>query len=553
MFFKYGIVVGVLGLVLAWILPGHYSPWVSAYQDFISMLSCLILFVSVLFRCGGRVPISAILFFVLSLVPVLQWLYGVVFYFSDAFVSSLYLIAFGLMIVAGYNIKLLSADGRFLFCCLLGGVIVGGVISVFLVLRQWLHFDPSLLESYIPIGQRPRANMGQPNNLATLLMMGLMAVWYLFETRILGRVAASLLASFILVGVALTLSRAPWVMGIAIALFWFWKAGFVNARLGFFWCSVWGVGYVLLLALLPFLYSFLMMGDVFGTGFSRGFESLRYDMWRQLLSAVFNGSFWGYGWGQVSVAQVSASFDIPVRGMTEHSHNILLDLMVWNGPFIGGAVVALLLFWLLRLGFFARSREGVFCLLLSGCVITHGMLEFPIEYAYFLIPLGLLLGCVCSEVNERSLFCLTGLQIISVFVAGVFFLAWIWGEYRLVEEDFRLARMEQARILGAKGDPNGPDVKLLTREKAYIHFVRQSPGRLVNDDELDEMKKVVYRHPIPFTLYRYALALGVNGFSKEAHQQLMLMKVLYGDAIYTQSIEDFIMMSESYPTLRAMF
>lgn len=62
-------------------------------------------------------------------------------------------------------------------------------------------------------------------------------------------------------------------------------------------------------------------------------------MWHQMLLAIKEQPLLGYGWNQVGVAQLSVYLDYPTTEWTEHSHNILLDLLIWNGIPLGILII----------------------------------------------------------------------------------------------------------------------------------------------------------------------------------------------------------------------
>src|SRR5690606_30949599 len=68
-------------------------------------------------------------------------------------------------------------------------------------------------------GGRPYANLAQPNNLATLLLFGLLASVYLRECAVLGRFPSALCSCLLLFGIALTQSRTA-VLGLLVLAGW---------------------------------------------------------------------------------------------------------------------------------------------------------------------------------------------------------------------------------------------------------------------------------------------------------------------------------------------
>lgn len=109
---------------------------------------------------------------------------------------------------------------------LAGALTIAALISVWLALYQWTLQPSNIWIADLPPNARPFANLAQPNQLATLLSMGLAAVLFFYEKHTLHRISSSLLALLLLFGIALTQSRTPWLMAIFL-----WCCGCGNLML----------------------------------------------------------------------------------------------------------------------------------------------------------------------------------------------------------------------------------------------------------------------------------------------------------------------------------
>lgn len=549
--FEFRVLVfsGLGAFVFAWLMPNHNPPWTSAYQEFSAFFAGLML-LGAAFLLFRKVLITTAIFgfLVLACVPLLQLWWGLIFFSSDAWVASVFVSGFSLMVMVGLNFSLRS-DVRYFFVMLLAqAFVVAAVLSVWVAMRQWLLFPSGSfwVIDMSPHG-RPFANLAQPNSLATLLCMGISGVIYFFETYRLGRFAAGMLAAFLIFGVALTQSRTPWVASIALIVFWGWKAYVTKLRLSVPAILGWVCFYALCLLALPAISEalFLAGGDLLVRALS--FE--RLNMWGQLWYAVLQGPLWGYGWGQVSVAQVGVSVEYAAPGlMTLYSHNILLDLLLWNGPILGGVIVVSVAIWFLRIGYRVRSLEGLFALIAAGFILVHALLEYPLAYAFFLLPLGLLMGVAAADLRPIKGFEVSRWALSVCGLLAFFLFVWFWREYRIIDDYYRISRFEEARIGKLIAGPV-PDVILLSEPREYIRFVRASVVEGMSTAQLEWMRKVALRRPGAFSLFRYALALGVNGQSAEACEQLKILHAQYGEKVYLQALEEFQRNEKKYPQL----
>ena len=123
---------------------------------------------------------------------------------------------------------------------------------------------------------------------------------------------------------------------------WFcWKKGNLKLRLNYSFIFVFFVLYLLLLNLIPIVsleispYSNLVARTA-------ELDDVRKNLWENLYYAVVKGPWWGYGWNQVGLAQALTADSVSgvtIKRLAVNSHNIFLDLLIWNGPIIGSVLI----------------------------------------------------------------------------------------------------------------------------------------------------------------------------------------------------------------------
>ena len=112
-------------IALAWLLPIHYRPWVTYTGELFAFLSLFAL--SALFlKEKLLLPKVSLPLLLLSLVPFIQYGFGELFFFSKALMCGLYIFAFWLSMVLGFNLSQKPLEREQLF---------SGLCSVFLVSR----------------------------------------------------------------------------------------------------------------------------------------------------------------------------------------------------------------------------------------------------------------------------------------------------------------------------------------------------------------------------------------------------------------------------------
>ena len=90
----------------------HSLPWMMAYQEFASFFAAIVLVFSLL---SGVIRLSfrVFVFFLISLIPLIQYAAGVIVFSGDAWVVFFYLLAFSFMLLVGYNLSVEPASRAF--------------------------------------------------------------------------------------------------------------------------------------------------------------------------------------------------------------------------------------------------------------------------------------------------------------------------------------------------------------------------------------------------------------------------------------------------------
>lgn len=111
-------------------------------------------------------------------------------------------------------------------------------------------------------------------------------------------------------------------------------------------------------------------------------------------------------------------------------------------------------------------------------------------------------------------------------------------------------RFETAGIGFVSAEQAAPDVILLTQLREFTRFARTEAFEGMTQQEVEWMHRVASRFPYPPSLFRYVLALGLNGQPEEARQQLRVLQSLHSADHYAQAVENIGLMQERYPALK---
>jgi Virulence factor membrane-bound polymerase, C-terminal/O-Antigen ligase/Protein glycosylation ligase len=541
------LLLGALALLLSWLTPGHYFPWITFQHEAVAALGGLLLAAAALANPrGGMVwPRSAILVAALAAVPAVQYALGQIAFRSDALLSVLYLLGLACAIAVGASLA--GQDRRRLLDIGFGVLLAAGIVSTGLALTQWTHIGPIGFVMWTPQGVRPFGNLGQPNHLAGLLAMSSLAALWFYETRRINGAALCTAVVWLALGMALTRSRMVLVAVAVVVVAWLLLRRRFDTRLKTAPLMAW-VG---LFALLN-----LLVGPLSGMFDVAAPQSMtervqarggRLYIWTALLDGLLQSPWVGYGWSQVSRAGLAGSLEhFTGESMLRNSHSLPLDLLLWNGIPMGLLILGAIAVWWVGQLRRCDSAERALTLAVVAVLSVYSLFEFPLEFLHFLVPFGLFVGALDNWSGSLKASRATYLASAAAFCVLVTFTILIWTEYLGVEQASRDGRMISAGY-GVKAE--FPEPFLLDEPLDYVRFWRTSARPGMTADELDWMRRVAGRNPAPPTLLRYATALGVNGRPDEAQRLLVRLCNMHAATRCDEGRQSWALLQQRFPVL----
>lgn len=309
------------------------------------------------------------------------------------------------MIVAAALVAAMAASlqskglGDAAFAAFCTGLAVAGVASALIGFVQ--VYAPQWADgTWIAVsanGDRAVGNLRQPNHQSSLLLWSMIATLWLAESGRMPRRLAPVLLLLLLAGVTLTASRTGMV-GAGLLALW----GLVDRRLSRaarvqLWLAP--------LAYFAFyeLYAAIahQQAAVFGGELQlqkSDISSSRFGIWSNTLSLIAAHPWAGVGFGEFNFAWTLNAFPGRPIAFFDHTHNLPLQLAVELGLPLAALVIALLLFALWRA--WRDSLEGEprdmalrrAALAMVVMISLHSLLEYPLWYAYFLLPAAFAFG-----------------------------------------------------------------------------------------------------------------------------------------------------------------
>jgi len=328
----------------------------------------------------------------------------------DALPSSLALSAAGLTVAAAITAVAGARAGAsacasdifkgLCFALLVAGV-VGGVLGTVQV------FFPDAADSVwiaatAPDG-RASGNLRQPNHLSSLLVWSLVAIAWLRQSNSIPAVLSWMLGTFAAFCIVLTGSRTG-LVDVGLLAAW----GLCDRRLS--------KPVRIALMALPLIYAVSWWGmrewahatgGVFGgearMGAQGDISSSRYAIWSDTLSLIRQHPWFGVGFGEFNFAWSLTPFPHRPVAFFDHTHNIALQFAVELGlPMAAVLTIFLLVAIALafinsnRIGSLERSSVGRAASMIVLMIGVHSMFEYPLWYAYFLLPCAFAFGLALS-------------------------------------------------------------------------------------------------------------------------------------------------------------
>lgn len=540
--FTLALIAAIL-ISLAWLIPIHYRPWVTYTGELYAFFAIFTL-AAICLKEKLKITAVSLPLLLLAGVPLIHLLVGQVFFFSTALMGFIFVFSFWLASVLGYHLSTGSYSREETFTNLSYVFLASGTITGLIALCQWSNLD-SVLPGMVNISgtQRPYANFAQPNNMATFLVMALMSCLYLYEKKKIQTKWLFACAVVIVMGVALSQSRTAWVAAIAIMLY----LGFYQYKgiicLKWYCSTAWFIFFISCIVAFPLLSQLatqIMDAKVVQSRdvVSRATGDMsRLAIWQQMLAAIQVQPWFGYGWYQTSVAFVSITDTVQGPVWIRSAHNFIIDFLIWNGAVIGVPFLAYFGYLGYQMQRWVKTPESVVGILMIGAFVTHAMFEFPQHYAYFLLPVGFIMGTVLAQrADMAKQLVMPAWLIKAIFAVGVILIAVIYRDY-----DIAVPKLGQSIRYEQQPEKitNEKPIFLLTEFNHRIAWIRVNPYTKMSQDEIHEYEKLVVSYPTKYNLLKYIRLLTYNGYIKEAHHQLWRLNTIQKTELnYDEVIKD---------------
>ena len=496
----------------------------------------------------------AIVMALLATVPFLQFAAGVLFFSGQAWVCTAYVLGLLLALLAGAQWEAATpgkaADGLFL------AIGIASMVSVGIQLWQWLGIAADTAELQIWFAEyspaRPSANLGQPNQLATLFVWALLGcAWGSMRKQIRPFFAISA-AIVLLFGIALSQSR---VAGVALLLVtcsaWGWRRFLPR---GMPWVATALFFYFVVCTLsLQAISDALELGvQIRSASLGGSSTQLRIKAYTLFLDAVAQKPLWGYGWNQLALAQLSVADRHPtLTAFFMHSHNLFLDFVLWCGIPIGGVFSVYIIAWWIRCIKRVANIEDAILIMFVTAVGLHAMVELPLHHAYLLLPTGLVMGMLNQRMHHRVIWASSRWIIVGLCVGASILLFIIIKDYLRVDEGLREYKLEQSHV-GQLPPGKPPEVLLLNDMRAFIQYARLEVSPSDTEQDLVQMETIAVVFPTPINMFNYAKALAFRKGPEAAAAWIKKVQMVQPKEVNHDMRINWIAQSRTQPAMAAV-
>ena len=343
-------------------------------------------------------------------------------------------------------------------------------LAQYLVLPVWPHLVAPVTE----LG-RISGNVRQPNHFATLMALGLPCVAWLLDRKKISLTGALLTVIAIAVVVVLTRSRTGVVEVIAMAL---WMV-FSSVRK-----PLLGVATTLSMAVAFLLFTALSRANIlelYGSNtveisqLSSAISDSRWMLWQDTLALIAQNFWTGVGVGQLNFYRLLSDLPTNMKVLHVNAHMLPLQLAVEYGAPVA-IVFTALVSWAFASSIRSCGKLGSVAAASIAVVAIHSMTEFPLWYAYILLPFALMWGILLGDAAMQH-------------------------QHQVIESTASL----KLQLYGPMAIVAGTLLSLAHYLPTVAVYVVQNPGDTLKEREVTASKAFIFKHWILYS--------GISGLS----------------------------------------
>lgn len=486
--YKY-ISISLALLALAWLYPYHYAPWFVAENEFFILLIPCFLSLPLIKNKEFKINEFFILPIILLLFSFIQYLLLDDYFLEDFILVSIYSIFILLILIISQLYKkkeyITLILKTIIFLCLINSIII---------LFQYFKINSIFILDHSG-AQRFYGNIGQPNHLSTLFMMGIVSNILLYNKKIIKVQVLYIISIYLIFFVFLTGSRTGVLTLLCVALLGFTFRNKQNIK---FSMTFFGT-----LILVFFLSSYLFSQNSRNSvkNINETINDSRLALWSDSISSILANPWVGYGINGVRTSRLFGNLNF--KNPYVSSHNLFLDLFLWFGV-VGGIILSFYII-IFFIKIIKDKTYGYEILLFLTPFTIHSFLEYPFRYLYFLI---LIIPALSLSKNFK-IYQISRFTFLILFLFYTILISIIYLEFKEYSREAFFAQSQKCEIFKSLEEPVLMDL-MYNYSKLYCNTLTEH-----------EMRRVIYRYAYPIHIKYYIK----NGFYDENLNKVYQMEL----------------------------
>ena len=412
-------------ILLSFLNKEHYFPWTTFDSEVYIFYAVIWIFIIFLLKPKKEIKISNLNLFFVFLLFVSLFQYFFYNFIQNYFSFNIYI--FSLVIVSIVINNILIEDDQIVIFLILSIFASSFITSVISIIQ---FYDLSFFLGYIAENSSSRysGHLGQPNHMGTLMLMGFYASLYIYK-KYQYSVVLFLLPPIVF-AMVLTQSRTIWVFFIISILVLVLKWNFFNKNIRN------------IIILLPIFYVLInqLLKLFTNSGVDAGqriqVDSARVKLWYDFFRILPDFNIFGGGFE--NIGRDHFLYGLSFNHNIISYHNIVMDMYAIYGLF-GLMFCGYIFIKLINILFRIQDESHVIIYMIVVAILNHAMFEFPLYYAYFLLPLIVILNYFDTLYKNGSYF---DIKLNKNFLSFIFlvFIAFLVKYIQFVEENWRYYR-----------------------------------------------------------------------------------------------------------------
>lgn len=527
--------LGLFFLGLSFLQSLSIPPWMSFHSEIFTFIAIFFLFSQEVYSCNKlhiKITYSLAFPFILLLIISIQFFFGLIQYAGDLFIAAIYLFS-------SIIISIVASRASCTFTLKLAFLIsTVSIASVLAAINQVFQVHSLFFLAEYDSFRRSSANLGQANNLGTLLVLGLISLIYLSEKLFLSKFTMFLLISLLLIGISITESRTA-LLNVTL----FFATCLIKNNISFrgkiyfslcyiFFCFFYVSWPTLIIA-----YHEVSIADIYSPNTT---SSMRLEMWQQIIRAALKKPIFGWGFLNLPAALNSVQNEFLVTLPFTYSHNIIIDFIIWFGPLITLTIILCTIFYSIKYIEILKNptKDVIYSLGIVSAIGLHSLLEYPFSYMYFLALFFFGTSYIENKKEIFKYFILSKNHLILILIIYIAIFSKSIVDYYYAEENFRNIRFEN--ITMSSEAIHDQKYTILTQLDAMNFGIHVNPREIKNEKDFEKLKFAALRYPRYQLNKNYSIALILRGDEKEGKRQFEIIKNMYGIEKFNQAYAELI-------------